>query len=54
MVFQISPSLTQTGPILLDDVTCRGTESTLFECIHNEVGLHNCAHSEDAGVVCTS
>ena len=39
-----------TGPILLDDVHCRGNETLLFQCHHNGVGNHNCEHSEDAGV----
>ena len=40
-----------TGDIVLDDLACAGTESSLFDCTHNAV--HNCAHSEDAGVVCS-
>ncbi|XP_072051705.1 scavenger receptor cysteine-rich domain-containing protein DMBT1-like [Amphiura filiformis] len=40
------------GPIHLDDVVCRGTESTLIECVHDEIGTHNCGHHEDAGVIC--
>ncbi|KAM9707555.1 LOW QUALITY PROTEIN: HHIP-like protein 1 [Menidia menidia] len=39
-------------PILLDDVQCRGGEASLLECAHAGVGAHNCAHYEDAGVVC--
>ena len=41
-----------TGVILLDNLACTGTESSLFTCPSNGIGIHNCAHSEDAGVVC--
>ena len=43
-----------SGPILLDDVRCVGTESRLIYCLANSIGSHNCAHSEDAGVRCIS
>ena len=41
-----------SGSILLDDVHCTGNEASIFSCIHNGIGSHNCDHSVDAGVVC--
>ena len=43
-----------SGQIWLDNVACTSTESRLIECPANNIGSHNCAHSEDAGVRCTA
>ena len=42
-----------TGTIVLDDVTCSGSESSLFECGNAGLGVNNCGHGEDAGVRCS-
>ncbi|XP_072138968.1 neurotrypsin isoform X2 [Mobula birostris] len=40
------------GPIHLDNVKCTGHERSLDECDTLGFGVHNCWHSEDAGVIC--
>ncbi|KAG9264037.1 deleted in malignant brain tumors 1 protein-like [Astyanax mexicanus] len=41
------------GRILLDNVGCSGSESSLTECRHSGFGKHDCDHDEDAGVTCS-
>ncbi|XP_068755445.1 deleted in malignant brain tumors 1 protein-like [Montipora capricornis] len=43
-----------SGSIWLDDVFCRGPESSLRDCWHSAWGTHNCRHSDDASVVCSA
>ena len=41
------------GSILLDNLLCNGYEDSLLDCVSSEdVGSHDCTHSEDAGVKC--
>ena len=41
-----------SGAIYLDSVVCNGSERTLQHCTANPIGIHDCDHSEDAGVRC--
>ena len=40
-----------TGPILLDDVACTGTQTNILQCTF-DTNTADCGHSEDAGVQC--
>uniref|UniRef100_A0A8C0WQI6 SRCR domain-containing protein n=1 Tax=Castor canadensis TaxID=51338 RepID=A0A8C0WQI6_CASCN len=42
-----------SGPILLDDVQCSGTETSLGQCSHAGWFIHNCGHREDSSVICS-
>ena len=39
-------------PIVMDDVTCNGTESRLVDCEFLGATAHNCSHPEDVGLAC--
>lgn len=41
------------GTIWLKGAECKGTETTLKDCQLEPWGMHNCDHTEDAGVVCS-
>ena len=41
-----------SGKIWLDDLRCKGHESSIFECKHAGIGVENCGHREDIAVIC--
>nr|XP_054748157.1 deleted in malignant brain tumors 1 protein-like [Lytechinus pictus] len=44
-----------SGPIWMDNTFCYGGEEDLFECSRShQIGTHDCAHADDASVVCTA
>ncbi|XP_059582214.1 antigen WC1.1-like [Alligator mississippiensis] len=43
-----------TDPIWLDQLNCKGTESSLWDCCAEPWGNNECHHKEDAAVICTS
>ncbi|CAM5081813.1 unnamed protein product [Eretmochelys imbricata] len=42
-----------TGPIWVETLNCRGTESSLWDCPAKPWGESNCDHKEDAAVNCS-
>uniref|UniRef100_A0A8C3EZ53 SRCR domain-containing protein n=1 Tax=Chrysemys picta bellii TaxID=8478 RepID=A0A8C3EZ53_CHRPI len=43
-----------TGPIWVEKMNCRGTESSLWDCCSKPWGESNCDHKEDAAVNCSA
>lgn len=43
-----------SGVIWLSDIQCEGNESRLIDCPASPLGIHNCVHSEDVGVACST
>ena len=41
-----------SGPILLDNVSCNDSESSIDQCDHSGWFNHTCSHGQDAGVTC--
>ena len=42
------------GAIFLENVQCNGSEDRLQQCPASPLGVHDCDHTEDAGVRCRS
>ena len=51
-VYDTQFGLYTTFTVILDEVQCRGDETSLIECQHAGIGRHNCRSSDAAGVVC--
>ena len=43
-----------TGRIFMDELNCNGNETSIMDCPYNSWGRHNCYHTQDAGVECSS
>ncbi|XP_022096110.1 deleted in malignant brain tumors 1 protein-like [Acanthaster planci] len=41
------------GTLVIDDLNCNGDEASILECYHNVLGLTNCNHVRDVGVICS-
>lgn len=42
----------RSGKRWMDEVKCRGNESSISECLHNGWGINGCSYSSLASVVC--
>ena len=41
-----------SGPILLSNILCSGSEPTVFQCGHLGINVTACSHAEDSAVRC--
>ena len=52
---RVCPNLTEMdGFFWLDEVNCQGKETSLLNCTHNNIGVHDCELKEAVTVVCYS
>ncbi|XP_063963722.1 deleted in malignant brain tumors 1 protein-like [Lytechinus pictus] len=53
----VSSPLTSFGPgfgnIVLDEVSCEGTEANISSCVHSRYEVHDCEHNQDVGIRCS-
>ena len=53
VVAKATPFGAGSGEILLDNVQCNGSESSLMSCVSSPLRANKCQHKNDAGVICT-
>ena len=41
-----------SGSILVDNLQCNGSETSVAECSHSGWNTHNCNHGQDVGIRC--
>ncbi len=41
------------GPVWMNNVACEGDETSLEYCGHNQWGVLECSHENEAGAICT-
>ena len=51
-VYESTTSSPGSGPILLNNMNCNGTEESVFDCQNSKVESDECDHNEDVVVSC--
>ena len=46
------PRYVSEAPIWLDDLRCTSSDTSLKNCRHSGIGIHNCDHREDVILAC--